>query len=111
MRQISPTKTAVAVGTVVGLWHVIWVTLVGVGWAKPVMDFILELHFIKLQYALSPYAATTAGELILLTFTVGAAFGLVFALIWNWLTFGAAPTWRRDSRPAASSAAVATGDR
>lgn|SRR5690348_1887040 len=98
MRRISPTKTAVAVGTVVGLWHVIWVTLVGVGWAKPVMDFILQLHFIRLQFELAPYSATTAGTLVVLTFAIGAFFGLVFALVWNWLTFDTAPEWARDTR-------------
>ena len=110
MRHISPAKTAVAVGSVTGLWHVIWVTLVGIGWAKPVMDFILQLHFIKLDYALAPYAAVTAAELVLLTFAVGAAFGFVFAVIWNWLTFETAPTWARDSKALGSSAAVSTGD-
>ena len=110
MRHISPTKTALAVGSVIGLWHLIWVTLVGLGWAKPVMDFILQLHFIKLQYALAPYAATTAGELVLLTFAIGATVGFIFAVIWNWLTFERTPTWARDSGPVRSSAAVSTGD-
>ena len=112
MRHISPIKTGLAVGAITGLWHLIWVTLVGVGWAKPVMDFILRLHFIELQYALAPYAATTAGELVLLTFAVGAAFGFVFAVIWNWLTFETAPTWERDSTRTGSSApAVSMGER
>lgn len=106
MRHISPTKTAMAVGSVIGLWHLIWVTLVGVGWAKPVMDFILQLHFIKLQYALAPYAATTAGELVLLTFAIGATFGFIFAVIWNWLTLETAPTWAKTSEPFSSSAPV-----
>ncbi len=98
MRHISPTKTAVAVGSVIGLWHLVWVTLVGIGWAKPVMDFILKLHFIKLQYALAPYAATTAGELVILTFVIGAVFGFVFSLIWNWLSSESAPAWARDTK-------------
>lgn len=110
MRHISPTKTAIAVGTVIGLWHVIWVTLVGVGWAKAVMDFVLQLHFIKLQYELAPYAATTAGGLVLLTFAVGASFGLVFALIWNWLTFETAPTWGKDFKSLDPSSVVSTAD-
>ena len=98
MRHISPIRTGVAVGSVIGLWHAIWVTLVGVGWAKPVMDFVLQLHFIKLQYDLTPYAATTAGELIILTFAIGCAFGVIFALIWNWLTFERSPQWARDTK-------------
>lgn len=98
MRHISPIKTAVAVGSLVALWHLIWLTLVGIGWAKAVMDFILQLHFIRLEYALAPYSATTAGALILLTFVVGAAFGFLFAVIWNWLTLETAPTWARNTR-------------
>jgi len=97
MRQISPGKAGVAVGTVISLWHVAWVSLVAVGWAKPVLDFVLGLHFIKLDYSLSPYAIATAGELIVLTFVIGAMFGVVFAIIWNWLTFDTAPAWEKDS--------------
>jgi len=97
MRQISPGKAGVAVGTVISLWHVAWVSLVAVGRAKPVLDFVLGLHFIKLDYSLSPYATATAGELIILTFVIGAIFGVVFAIIWNWLTFDTAPAWEKDS--------------
>lgn len=102
MRHISPIKTGVAVGSVLGLWHLMWVTLVGVGWAKAVLDFVLQLHFIKLDYALAPYSAVTAGELVILTFAVGGIVGVIFALIWNWLTVEGAPVWAKDSRPVPS---------
>jgi len=97
MRHIGPAKTAIAVGTVTGLWHLVWVTLVGVGWAKPVLDFILELHFLKISYVLAPYSAVTAGSLVIITFAIGALFGLVFALVWNWLTLESGPEWTRDT--------------
>ena len=103
MRRISPIKAAVAVGAVIGLWHLMWVTLVGLGWAKPVLDFVLRLHFIKLDYALAPYAATTAGELVILAFVIGALFGFLFAIVWNWLTIETAPAWARDSKPLSST--------
>ena len=111
MRHIGPTKAAVALGSVIGLWHLIWVTLVAVGWAKPVMDFVLNLHFIKLSYALAPFAAGTAAELVVLTFAVGAGFGFIFAVVWNWLASETAPNWARDSRPVSRSAAAGLGDR
>jgi hypothetical protein len=110
MRQINPSKTAIAVGSVIGLWHLIWVTLVGIGWAKPVMDFILQLHFVDLKYDLAPYSTTTAMTLVLLTFTIGAVFGLIFAVVWNWLTFETAPAWAKDSKAPPTSAAVSTAD-
>lgn len=103
MRHLSPTKSAIALGSVIGLWHLIWVTLVGIGWAKPVMDFILRLHFINLQYSLEPYAAATAALLVVLTFTIGASFGAIFALVWNWLSVESGPTWARDTPHRASA--------
>lgn len=102
MRHISPAKTALAVGTVIGLWHFCWVALVGIGWAKPVLDFILQLHFLTINYELAPFAIATAGSLVVLTFAIGAVFGLVFALVWNWLTVENAPQWERDT-PARST--------
>src|SRR5579872_3439072 len=99
MRRINPTKAAAAAGAVTGSWHLMWVTLVGIGWAKPVLDFVLQLHFIKLEYQLAPYAATTAAELVILAFVIGALVGFLFAIIWNWLTIETAPAWARDSQP------------
>ena len=86
MRHINPAKAGFAVGVVLGLWHSIWVTLVAVGLAKPIMDFVLRLHFIELNYQISPFAIGPALTLIVITFCLGAAFGLVFALVWNWLS-------------------------
>lgn len=100
MRHINPIKAGLSVGIVIGLWHFIWVALVAVGWAKTIMDFILRLHFINLQYELAPFAFGIAASLVAITFTIGFLFGAIFALVWNWL---AAPQAAR----AASAAAAA----
>ena len=97
MRHINPTKAGLSVGAVIGLWHLMWVTLVATGWAKPIMDVILKLHFIQLQYELAPFAVGTATTLVAITFSIGFLFGAVFALVWNWLTFGAEPGLRAQS--------------
>ena len=86
MRHLNPSKAAISVGTVVGAWHLMWVTLVAIGAAKAVMDFVLKLHFIQLDYTLAPFAISTAALLVGLTFATGALFGLLFALVWNWLS-------------------------
>lgn len=85
MRHIDPKHSAMSVGAVVGLFHLVWAALVAAGWAKPLMDFILGLHFIRLDYDIAPFALGTAAALVALTFSVGAVFGLVFALVWNQL--------------------------
>lgn len=89
MRHINPLRAALAVGVVVGLWHLIWAALVAIGWAKPIMDFVLKLHFIQLRYEVAPFAPGTAAMLVALTFCVGAFFGMIFALVWNWMAAGA----------------------
>lgn len=86
MRQMSPAKAALSVGIVIGLYHLAWIALVASGLAKPFLDFILRLHFIRLDYEMVAFAPGTAALLVALTFSIGALFGLVFALVWNWLT-------------------------
>ena len=85
MRRIIPAKAALAVGIVIGIYHLAWVGLVAGGLAKPFMDFVLKLHFIQFDYGMAPFDAATGAMLVALTFTIGALFGLVFAVVWNWL--------------------------
>lgn len=102
MRHISPAKAGVSVGVVMGLWHFMWVTLVAVGWAKPILDFVLRLHFIQMSYALAQFDLATAATLVALTFGIGLVFGVVFALVWNRLAAPSAGKGRArtDSIPA-----------
>ena len=86
MRRINPVKSALSVGGVIALYHAAWSGLVAAGWAKPVLDFILQLHFLSFNYDLMPFSLSFAAGLVALTFAVGALFGLVFAMIWNWLS-------------------------
>lgn len=86
MRRINPAKASLSVGIVVGLWHFMWVLLVATGTAKLIMDFVLRLHFIQLDFAIEPFSVSTASALVGLTFAIGALFGLIFALVWNWLS-------------------------
>lgn len=102
MRRINLGKAALSVGTVIGLYHLAWTTLVAAGLAKPFMDFVLRLHFIEISYELAPFSVGTAAMLIARTFSIGAAFGLIFALVWNWLA-------SRSGSPQAGGAQPAGG--
>ena len=86
MRRINPIKSALSVGGVIGLYHAVWSAIVALSWAKPVLDFILQLHFLKFSYDLLPFDLRTATSLVALTFAVGAVFGFIFAVIWNALS-------------------------
>lgn len=91
MRRINPLKAALAVGYVIGLYHLAWAALVSSGYARAVMDIILRLHFIQMEYEMAPFDAATGVTLVAITFAIGAAFGLFFALFWNWMADSAAP--------------------
>ena len=86
MRRINPVKSALSVGGVIGLYHAVWSGIVAANLAKPVLDFILQLHFLQFSYELVAFDLRTAASLVALTFAVGALFGFVFALIWNALS-------------------------
>jgi hypothetical protein len=40
----------------------------------------------------------TAVMLVALTFCIGGMFGMLFALVWNWLMSDPAPKWALDMR-------------
>ena len=101
MRRINVAKTSLAVGYVIGLYHLAWVALVASGYAKPVMDLILRLHFIQFDYQMAPFDAATGASLVAVTFGVGAVIGFIFALFWNWLA-GAESAGQRPVRTAAT---------
>jgi hypothetical protein len=88
MRHISPFSAGIAVGTVIAFWHLAWVAFVALGWAKPLVDFVLRLHFLSISYKLMPFTIETAAGLVVLTFVIGGLFGVVFAVVWNWLAEG-----------------------
>ena len=97
MPHLNPSKAAISVGTVLGAWHLSWVALVAAGVAKPVLDFVLRLHFLQFDYGLAPFVLSTAALLVGLTFTIGAIMGLVFAWVWNWLSRNSESVERRTA--------------
>ena len=96
---ISRLRTGVALGALIGLWHAAWSTLVAIGWAQPVLDFILRLHFIKVAVVIQPFDIGLGASLVAITTAVGFVVGVVFAALWNWTQRGA-PDARRTARPA-----------
>ena len=104
MRHISIAKTAMAVGTVFAAWHTMWVVLVGLGWATEVLNFVLELHFLKIGFQVASYSAFTAFSLVAITFCAGALLGAIFALVWNWLTNAGESEWARDTNRGSATA-------
>ena len=45
--KLNPNKTGVALGALMGLWHLVWGLFVAMGLASVIMDFIYGIHFLN----------------------------------------------------------------
>ena len=80
---LNPVRTGVAFGSLIGLWHLAWAALVAVGWAQPLLDFILWIHFVQMSVTVGPFDPGRALLLVVVTFVVGFVAATLFAVIWN----------------------------
>ena len=78
-------KVALALGSFIALFHVIWVIFVWLGWIEPFMTWLLGLHYLDNPFQYQPFDFVTAIILIVVYFIIGYAFGWVFATVWNWV--------------------------
>lgn len=82
---VSPWRTGLVFGALLGLWHLAWAGLVAAGVAQPLVDFILRIHFLELPVRIAPFDAALAAVLVIVTSLVGWIGGAVLALLWNQL--------------------------
>lgn len=85
MQAINKNSVGIVVGLFFGLAHLGWAILVAMGVAKPLMDWILHLHFMDLSYTMLPFAFGTALFLVIVTFIIGYILGWLLAAIWNFV--------------------------
>jgi len=83
MNKLNTNKTGLVLGTIVGGMHVMWSLLLLVGWAQPLVTFILWAHMVQIGYVLGPFDIKASVTLILVTAVVGYAVGFAFATFWN----------------------------
>ncbi len=81
--MINATRFAFGFALLLGGYHLLWVALVAVGWAQPVIDFVFRLHFLEPVLVVTPFTLGPAAGLVVLTAAIGAAFGWLIAAIWN----------------------------
>ena len=81
--QINSICLGIVVGLFLAVVHIAWATLVAVGWAQPLMNFVFWAHFITPPYHIEPFALARAGALIGFVFAVGLVLGVVGGWLWN----------------------------
>lgn len=83
MKNVNAHKTGLAAGSFLALSHLSWVLLVALKIAKPLMDWVLSLHFIVIDYDIGSFSMGPAVLLVLLTFGMGYTGGWIFSALWN----------------------------
>lgn len=83
--RASPLKAGIALGLLLALYHAGWACLVALGWAQPLLDFILWAHFLKVPVTIEPFDSHQASLLVGATGLAGWLMGAVLAALWNLL--------------------------
>ena len=83
LRYLDVGKAGIVLATVTSGFHFCWSVLVALGWAQPVIDFVLWAHFIKPVYVIEPFEFARAATLVVITAGIGFLLGSAFALVWN----------------------------
>ena len=81
--ELNKHKTGLVVGTFLGLWHLVWSTVVKIGLAQPLLNFIFRMHFLNNPFQVSSFGIKRAVALIGITTVIGYIAGWVIAFLWN----------------------------
>ena len=85
MGTVNPNRAGLVLGTMMGGWHLVWATLVALGWAQAVINFVFWMHFIAPIYVIKPFQAGVAAILIVVTAAFGYLMGYILGVLWNWI--------------------------
>lgn len=81
---ISKNRLGLTLGIFAGAMHLIWALLVLIGVGETYMQWILPLHFLKLEIATLAFSIVNALMLVVLALIGGYVLGWLLGWVWNW---------------------------
>lgn len=83
MNHLSPHKTGLVLGTLIGGVSLLWALLVSLGWAGILVNFILKIHMISIPFVMLPFNLSMALGLVAVKFVIAYCVGASFAYLAN----------------------------
>jgi hypothetical protein len=80
---LKKNRVGLIVGALSGSWHLLWISLVGLGVAQQFLDWIYRLHFLSNPFHVAELSVVTAALLLFISSSGGYLTGWFFALLWN----------------------------
>ncbi len=74
-------SSALIGGLCLASFHFCWALLVYFGFAQSLLDFIFKLHMLNSPFIVQPFSFVLVVQLIVITFLIGAFYGIVFSVI------------------------------
>ncbi len=70
-------KNGITGGLSLAFFHLCWIVVVAIGWGQTILDFVFKIHMLNSPLQVQPFNPAFALTLLVLTFTVGFAMGIV----------------------------------
>lgn len=82
--MMNAKKVGLALGTLIALVHLVWVSIVRLGFGDNILGGIMRLHFINCPAVITPFSIGTAVFLVIIAFIAGYILGWLFAVFYNY---------------------------
>jgi len=81
--EINKNKIGLTFGFLTCFFHLMWSILVLFGIGQVFLDFIFNIHMLRVPIVVMPFNLIKSLTLIIVTFLVGYVFGWLMAFFWN----------------------------